>query len=392
MKYLFRAFKSGSGDCIFLLLYNNGQEVHVMVDCGKYEPEIDEFIESKCNCVLDYLIVTHIDNDHINGLITMLSKKKDLTIRHILYNCYQRTSSNLEQWDSRMRRSVSNIYGNLPVVVDLIEQKISENAAVTLAENILNNENWKNAWRRDYITDDTAPIDLGNDIGRFVFLSPSQQSLDSLDIKYRKMFWTHLYKQKDSDFDKEENIYEALMRIANMEESEETEEYEISDSKLDEQKLRYYALEELDRMTTSNQTSIAFIWEHREHRILFLGDADPMQICNTLGIVYRDMSKPILFDVIKVSHHGSAHSTSIELMAMADSERFFFTGGTSMAPSIQTLSRIVTAKLPDDISKREIIYNRGNAILTSLEGISTELRDRLRFSVSNEKNSYEISY
>ena len=72
MKYIFRTFCCGSGDCIFLMLNNDGYALNIMVDCGKYTKEIDNFVKTELKNRIDYLIVTHIDNDHINGLITVI--------------------------------------------------------------------------------------------------------------------------------------------------------------------------------------------------------------------------------------------------------------------------------------------------------------------------------
>ena len=99
MQVKFKTFSVGSGDCITLLLKNDDKEIHIMVDCGLYTQEVNDYIVNEFHGHIDYLIVTHIDNDHIKGLIEMLSSKPDLTIKHIFYNCYQRTSDELQKWD-----------------------------------------------------------------------------------------------------------------------------------------------------------------------------------------------------------------------------------------------------------------------------------------------------
>ncbi|WP_417174767.1 hypothetical protein [Barnesiella intestinihominis] len=53
-----------------------------MVDCGKYTEEIDGFVRTELKNKIDFLIVTHIDNDHINGLVTMMTRNRDLMINH----------------------------------------------------------------------------------------------------------------------------------------------------------------------------------------------------------------------------------------------------------------------------------------------------------------------
>lgn len=389
MHYIFKTFNVGAGDCITLLLQNGDEELHVMVDCGCYTSEVNDYIIKTFKKRIDYLIITHIDNDHINGIIAMLSAMSDLSISYILYNCYQRTSEYLMEWDDKMKANVKRLYGHLPEVIDMVEYKINAEASRTLAEIILNNESWKTAWRREYVSSDTNPIELGGGMGRMVFLSPNKAALENLDEQYRKLFWQKLYKRKSSDYNNEETIYEALMRVVR-EESDETRDELVSATSLDRNSLMRYADEIVSEMSDSNIASIAFVWEQGNHRILFLGDASPKIVANQLNEKYADTYKPIIFDLIKVSHHGSAHSTSKELIKVADSELFFITGGSKLRPSLQVISRIVTAELPESITHREIRYNRKNTILDSFDR-ARELKEELHFSIVANGNEYELS-
>lgn len=391
MQVKIQTFPVGSGDCITLLLKNGDKEMHIMVDCGQYKPEVNDYVKNEFHGHIDYLIVTHIDNDHIKGLIEMLSSKPDLTINHIFYNCYQRTSDDLQEWDERMVENMKNVYHHLPVVIDMLEQKINAETSMSLAELILGNEKWKKVWRREYITDESSMVDLGDDMGRFIFLSPTKKALDDLDKEYRTLFWKTLYKQKKEDYKKEETIYESLMRIMEQEDNEGFDEEPVSSKVLNEKTLKSYSDEKLGNLTPSNEASIAFIWEHEGHRILFMGDANPDQVVKKNGDVYKDTPKPVLFDAIKISHHGSAHSTSKELVSIADSERYFVTGGANARPSYQALSRIIIASLPEDLSHREIRYNRENDILKSLAS-NESLKDKLHYSITANANEYEVSY
>lgn len=391
MQVKFQTFPVGSGDCITLLLKNDDKEVHIMADCGLYTQEVNDFIVNEFHGHIDYLIVTHIDNDHINGLIAMLKSTPNLTVNHIFYNCYQRTSDDLQEWDEKMVANVKRVFGHLPAVVDMLEQKIKAETSMTLAELILGNEKWKKAWRREYVTEDSAAIDLENDMGRFIFLSPTKKALDDLDKEYRTLFWKTLYKQKKDDYKKEETIYESLMRIMEQEDNEGLYEEPVSSKVLDENALKFYADEKMKGLSPANEASIAFIWEHDGHRILFMGDANPDQVVKKIGDVYKDTPKPVLFDAIKISHHGSAHSTSRELVSIADSERYFVTGGANTRPSYQALSRIIIAPLPEDLSHREIRYNRENDILKSLAS-NESLKEKLYYSVTANANEYEVSY
>lgn len=391
MQVKFHTFPVGSGDCITLLLKNGDKEMHIMVDCGLYKPEVNDYIKNEFHGHIDYLIVTHIDNDHISGLIKMLKSTPNLTINHIFYNCYQRTSDDLQEWDEKMVEDVKRVYGHLPVVVDMLEQKVNAETSRTLAELILGNEKWKKAWRREYITDESLMVDLGDEMGRMIFLSPNKEALNTLDKKYRLLFWKTLYKPKKLDYVKEETIYESLMRIMEQEDNDGFDEVPVSSKVLDENALKLYADEKMKDLSPANEASIAFIWEHEGHRILFMGDANPNQVVKKIGDVYKDTPKPVLFDAIKISHHGSAHSTSKELVNVADSERYFVTGGASARPSYQALSRIIIAPLPEDLSHREIRYNRENDILKSLAS-NESLKDKLHYSITANANEYEVSY
>lgn len=391
MQVKFQTFPVGSGDCITLLLKNGDKEMHIMVDCGLYKPEVNDYIKNEFHGHIDYLIVTHIDNDHISGVIEMLKSTPNLTINHIFYNCYQRTTDDLQEWDEKMVENMKRVYGHLPVVVDMLEQKVNAETSRTLAELILGNEKWKKAWRREYITDESSMVDLGDEMGRMIFLSPNKEALKTLDKKYRLLFWKTLYKPKKLDYVKEETIYESLMRIMEQEDNDGFDEVPVSSKVLDENALKLYADEKMKDLSPENEASIAFIWEHEGHRILFMGDANPDQVVKKIGDVYKDTPKPVLFDAIKISHHGSAHSTSKELVSIADSERYFVTGGANARPSYQALSRIIIAPFPQDLSHREIRYNRENDILKSLAS-NESLKDMLHYSVTANANEYEVSY
>lgn len=391
MKYTFKTFFCGAGDCIFFIINDGEHRMSIMVDCGQYKPEIADFVMNELGGKIDYLIATHIDNDHIEGLATMLDPHKKISIKHILYNCYQRVDANRNAWSEQMKDNVKKILGELPVVVDMMNQNINEVQAVTLAERILKNEAWEKVWQREYITDKSSPIILDHEMGRIVFLSPSKDALDKLDLKYRKLFWQYLYKQKKEDFDKEETIYEALMRVADIHDSEEIMEENVSNPKINEATLKQCAGEPLLKMTPNNVASIAFVWEYKNHKVLFMGDADPIQVAKAIKRTYPNEEKPIVFDLIKVSHHGSAHSTSQDLMKVADSELFFFTGGSKKAPSIQTLGRIITTKLSTGVSCREIRYNRPNDLLKELISLPEEAKNKLNFRIKENDNCYEVS-
>lgn len=92
-----------------------------------------------------------------------------------------------------------------------------------------------------------------------------------------------------------------------------------------------------------NASSITCIIEFMNKKVLFLGDSIPSTIEAQLKKIYQETDFPIIFDAIKVSHHGSAHNTRNELLDIIDSEHYFIsTNGKSHGhPDIETVARIV---------------------------------------------------
>lgn len=89
MKAEFNAIDVGCGDCLFLLLDNEGMSFNIMVDCENYDKAKDYTINRLHNHI-DLLIVTHIDKDHIPGVTDMINTNEYLYIGNISFNCYQR--------------------------------------------------------------------------------------------------------------------------------------------------------------------------------------------------------------------------------------------------------------------------------------------------------------
>ena len=45
-----------------------------MIDCGKYTSSIKDYVEHELGRHINLLVATHIDNDHIDGLVEMLEQ------------------------------------------------------------------------------------------------------------------------------------------------------------------------------------------------------------------------------------------------------------------------------------------------------------------------------
>jgi glyoxylase-like metal-dependent hydrolase (beta-lactamase superfamily II) len=162
MKASLKTFKSWKGDCIFFLIDDDGKRFVTMIDCGKYTPEIKKHVEEGLGKHINILIVTHIDNDHLDGIVEMLEQTPDIKIGKILYNCNQLwNGTSNKQASESLKQDLLALRSNLPSRQTIDNGKIRAEKAITLAEILGQKEEWWNAWKKDeYITTETTPIAL----------------------------------------------------------------------------------------------------------------------------------------------------------------------------------------------------------------------------------------
>lgn len=77
----------------------------------------------------------------------------------------------------------------------------------------------------------------------------------------------------------------------------------------------------IEDASVTNGSSMAFVLEVKDKRILFLADSHPNLIIKELKNIYGEGL--IWFDAIKISHHGSKGNTSPDLLEIIDSDNFF---------------------------------------------------------------------
>ena len=98
--------------------------------------------------------------------------------------------------------------------------------------------------------------------------------------------------------------------------------------------------------TATNGSSISFIIEYKNTKLLFLADSHPSVIIESLKKHYKQEEFPLQFELIKISHHGSKNNTSVELLNYIDSDKFVFStnGLIHNHPDNETIARIVCRK------------------------------------------------
>jgi hypothetical protein len=92
-----------------------------------------------------------------------------------------------------------------------------------------------------------------------------------------------------------------------------------------------------------NGSSIAFLLEIENTKMLFLGDAhDQVVVENIKELGFSETNK-LQLDLVKVSHHGSQYNTSSEFLSLLQSSRYVIStnGSRHGLPNKRAIARII---------------------------------------------------
>ncbi|WP_051119646.1 MBL fold metallo-hydrolase [Gillisia sp. CAL575] len=343
-KNYLKVYPANDGDSLMLSVDN----LNILIDGGyvnTYRQNIKkDLIElSKNGQALDYLIVTHIDQDHISGIVKLIeenNKSKFIQINNIWHNSLKHIQA----------KRVKNTQSRNPILESISKQNylkefnkgehnISATQGSTLAGLISEgNYNWNEQFSNKAIcTENNRVINLSNKV-RLILLSPSKKQIRSLNLYWRK----ELLKVGFIDEITEDKIFDDAFEIM------------ISKQKLKKRDKtknisgNYYEIKELlskpftEDNSASNGSSIAFVIEFEEKKLLFLGDAHSSVIKESLKSYYGNQDK-LNFNLIKVAHHGSFPNNDPDLISMLNADKLIFStnGSKNNHPDRETVAHFI---------------------------------------------------
>lgn len=280
------------GDCI-IVSFDDGDKIkNILIDGGAgtvyddvLKNEITNIISKKQ--IIDLLIVTHTDTDHIGGIIKFIEDDS-------LNGCIE------EVWFN----SWTNFDGN-PVKLSHERKEISASSAKTLEKKLLTMSIWQN----ELIS---QGIYRNYNKAKITVVSPNEDSLESLRIYLKPEFAI-------SESDDRKKSIEVL------------------------QKRKF---KENDKIP--NGSSIAFVFEYESKKILFTGDSFPSIVLEGLEkMKFIDGIQKVKFDYVKVSHHASKYNTSDEFLEKIECNNYIVTTmGCNGKPNKETFARILKYHQP----------------------------------------------
>lgn len=304
----FEFFEAGHGDSIFVFT----DTVSILIDGGDSgtSEAIEDFLEEKGINKIDLAILTHIDKDHIMGLIELLDndvqniiKNKNYTplIKEVWFNSFKNTS-NKDDEIFIAPRTTNN-------------QSINHHITFTKLMKSLNGcISYKNYLSTD---SDQRKFQIGD--VEIILLSPNERKLDALYKKYKKKIDSNKNLSASSYSRDSDKSIEELYSVP-------------FSSSVDS--------------SVSNGSSIAFILIYKEKNFLFLGDAH-------IGLVIEELEKykkeycndeKIKFEFIKLSHHGSRNNIHKRFLELVDTNNYVIltdSKGRNRHPDKETLSKII---------------------------------------------------
>ena len=270
------------GDCIWIEYGDEHNSNYILIDGGtagtrhEIKALIEQLPEDK-RC-FELIVVTHIDKDHIAGILGLM-KEDDLgfKVRDFWYNGFKHLTHENE-------------------IIDINDEHFGAKQGEHLTQAIIkHNISWNGDFNNNaIIVKDALPKIMLPGGMELTLLSPTPELLEDLKPKWvNEVTKAGMVPGSIPNLDEDNNDHNEEEVFGNQ---------NIPDVDI----LAQNSFNEDE--SEANGSSIAFLAKFNSKSILFCGDAFPSQIVKALNII--DSNNKIDLDLMKVSHHGSSHSTS----------------------------------------------------------------------------------
>ncbi|PFX61619.1 MBL fold protein [Bacillus wiedmannii] len=306
-KISIKVLPAEDGDC-FILSFNKR---NILIDGGRSSRNLLRHLEMELQSIkdktesIDLLVITHIDDDHIGGVLSIFEMNihKEL-IQNVWFN-----SGRLIDGYFKEENNV-NDERDIPLILTDTQVGIEKG-------NSLEKELKKSNIEPKYVINQGATAHLDGAI--FRILSPNQKALAKLnenwEVEIEEETNLEINNQKNNDY------AQTLQSLANQKFKQDT--------------------------SNVNASSIAFLFEYNCKKVLLLGDSHPSIVKEGLERLGYSSQNKLYVDVVKISHHGSRKNTSEQLLELIECRNFIIStnGGRGVRnlPDKESLSRIVTA-------------------------------------------------
>lgn len=303
------------GDCLLLEYGDDEITRRMLIDGGRAGtyPEIVPTLTkvAEDGGRLDVLVVTHVDQDHILGVLALIEDADRIEIGDVWFNGFDQLMDVDPEFES---------FG---------PQDGERLTSALLAQGVP----WNAAFQRRAV-EIGRPFEIPDDEATFTFLAPDRTLLKGLIGDWKKECAAEgLIPGRDPDEPPPKGF----------------EDF----GTLDIEALADSAFERDDSKT--NRTSIGFLFEHDDVRIMFTGDGDDPRLVESIQALAEAEGGRLRLDALKVSHHGSRKNLSRDLLDLIDCPRYLIStnGDRHSHPDPVAMARILT----HGGDQKELVFN-----------------------------------
>ncbi|MCL7762824.1 MBL fold metallo-hydrolase [Polaribacter sp. Z014] len=290
-----------NGDSILIKTFDENKDDFIILVDGGTPSTFDYSLKKNLNGIskINLLVLTHIDSDHVGGLIKFF---KNSLINKIEIDEVWINQPNSDLNKNANEKALISVRQAENLKALIIEKKpYSKIREITIADNVINIKGLE-----------------------FTILSPT--------VEIKDKFYEVYEKEKVSL--NQENL-EVNISLSIAEYSKSLKELNKIDFKPDSS----------INKDIYNSSSIAFVLKCPDVNLLLLADSRAEIITKRLKELGHNIESPLEVDYVKISHHGSLNNTSQELLSLIKSSNYLIStnGGTASHkhPARETIARIV---------------------------------------------------
>ncbi|ODP27202.1 hypothetical protein PTI45_03327 [Paenibacillus nuruki] len=310
------------GDCILIRYGEQDKKNNILIDGGITRTYIATLKKEIQNIIdrgefIDLLIVTHIHDDHLRGILKFFSDSsmdKSL-IKKVWFN----SNKILAKYIQDLGIEEINLY-------DEASKKMSYSNSITF-ENKLEELGIANT---EIVYFNKSYNKINFEGAMITVLTPNIVSLQTLNIAF----------EKEASLKTSAELHDFNIEINEVNVVDDLEGFIEDDAPF-------------------NISSISCILEYNEKTILLLADSTPKDVILGIKSLGYSIDNPLKVDFVKISHHGSKANTNIELLKHIKCSKYIIStnGSKRGAPSKEMLSKIILTQENVELIFNYDIYN-----------------------------------
>lgn len=346
MRFTLEVIRGRKGDCLLLHL-GSTQDPHLLLidggPSGVYEshlrPRLVDIREERGlsddeSLFLDLVMVSHVDDDHINGILDLTGELIEAT---------NERRAQLVQVFALWHNSFDNIIGNDPAKLLSAVDSVTASTGVDMPEDIEIDPDDSGVTQKDVqaslrvlssirqgaqLCRDAERLDWSTNPhfdDRLIVASAGQDDIEIADTKFTVV---GPLKAEVQALQREHDKW-----LRQLEREGKTPE-EILSAYVDN--------------SVPNLSSLVFVVEHDGKRILLTGDARGDKILEGLvlkGFLQDSDDSTAHFDILKIPHHGSEHNVDVDFFHRVTADHYVFSGdGEHGNPERKTFEMLFEAR------------------------------------------------